>query len=84
MLPFPPWVQALFTNYACEEFNIILHELETHCGFGPMSIPQARDISAFLQSRTGFTLRPVAGLLSSRDFLNGLAFKVFFSTQYIR
>ena len=75
---------TLRRRYACREYRRALADLERHCGFGAHRIPEGREVSDFLQSRTGFRLRPVAGLLSPRDFLNGLAFRVFFSTQYIR
>ena len=77
-------LRDLQKQHAIPEYEAIIPLMEKHCGYSPDNIPQARDISRFLQSKTGFTLRPVAGLLSSRDFLNALAFRVFFSTQYIR
>jgi len=71
-------------RHAVAAYNEILGDMERNIGFGKKGIPQIGDVSAYLTDTTGFALRPVAGLMSPRDFLSGLAFKVFHSTQYIR
>lgn len=77
-------LMKLFSTHTCSQYQQIMPLLVENCGFREDNIPQLGDISDFLKAQTGFTLKPIAGLLSSRDFLNGLAFRVFHSTQYIR
>jgi phenylalanine-4-hydroxylase len=74
----------LYPKFACKRFNDILPVIARELGYTHDHIPQLQDVSEFLQSRSGFIVRPVAGYMSSRDFLNGLAFRVFHATQYIR
>ncbi len=75
---------SLYPTLACKEFNSSLQQMVDAGIYGPRTIPQLQDLSDFMKQRTGFTFLPVTGLLSARDFLNALAFRVFFSTQYIR
>jgi phenylalanine-4-hydroxylase len=77
-------LSPLHKLHACNEFKVAMTEMEQSCGFAPSHIPQIADINAYLATKTGFMLRPVAGLLTGRDFLNSLAFRVFSSTQYVR
>jgi len=74
----------LLQKHACQQYLDIFNEFQKHCGYKENNIPQLRDVTNLIYDRTGFRLRPTAGLISSRHFLNGLAFKIFFCTQYLR
>eukprot|EP00891_Asterochloris_glomerata_P001106 jgi/Astpho2/1106/fgenesh1_pm.00020_%23_3_t len=70
----------LYPTHACNEFLSNWPKFD----FKEDEVPQLEDMSRILKQHTGWQIRPVAGLLHPRDFLNGLAFKTFHSTQYMR
>lgn len=73
-----------YANHACRVYNHVFTLMVANCGYRGENIPQLEDVSRFLGNTTGFILRPITGLLSSRDFLSGLALRVFHSAQHMR
>lgn len=71
-------------KHACMEYRKVFAKLQEEGIFSPNKIPQLEEMSAFMRRETGFSLRPAAGLLTARDFLASLAFRIFQSTQYVR
>uniref|UniRef100_A0A8D2PUC4 Biopterin-dependent aromatic amino acid hydroxylase family profile domain-containing protein n=1 Tax=Zosterops lateralis melanops TaxID=1220523 RepID=A0A8D2PUC4_ZOSLA len=69
-------LRNLYPTHACTQYLDAFLQLENHCVLNLVSLPFAE--------RTRFQLRPAAGLLSARDFLASLAFRIFQCTQYIR
>ena len=74
----------LIPKHACIEYQRAFTKLQEEKIFESHRIPQLQEVNDFLKKNTGFTLRPAAGLLTARDFLSSLAFRVFQSTQYVR
>ncbi|HEX8163043.1 MAG TPA: phenylalanine 4-monooxygenase [Pyrinomonadaceae bacterium] len=67
-------------EFACAEYLAAVRRLDL-----PRDrIPQLGEVSARVQSISGFRLEPVAGLVEPRVFLESLAGGVFLCTQYIR
>ncbi|XP_058053304.1 tyrosine 3-monooxygenase isoform X3 [Anopheles bellator] len=77
-------VKELMVKHACSEYIAVFQKLEDEKIFVKERLPQLQEMSDFLRRNTGFTLRPAAGLLTARDFLASLAFRIFQSTQYVR
>lgn len=61
-----------------------LLELERALDLDGARIPQLRDVNLRLQEGTGFSMEPVAGLVTPRIFMEHLGRRIFLSTQYIR
>ncbi|XP_065359565.1 tyrosine 3-monooxygenase isoform X2 [Calliphora vicina] len=77
-------VKELSPKHACVEYRAAFKKLEDENIFVEDHLPQLQEMSDFLRKNTGFSLRPAAGLLTARDFLASLAFRIFQSTQYVR
>lgn len=73
-------LEPLYAKHACASFR----RSYPRFGFSPHAVPQLQDLHKVLQATTGWSIRPTAGLLHPRDFLAGLAFRCFHSTQYMR
>ena len=70
----------LHERYACREYL----EVSDRIALSRQSIPQLAEVNATLQPLHGFTMLPVAGLVSAGAFLSRLSESVFLSTQYMR
>uniref|UniRef100_A0A915ACC1 Biopterin-dependent aromatic amino acid hydroxylase family profile domain-containing protein n=1 Tax=Parascaris univalens TaxID=6257 RepID=A0A915ACC1_PARUN len=77
-------LKSLHATHTCAEYQQNFAQMEKDGIFVSNRIPNLSKVNEYLQKKTGFLLRPCGGLLSARDFLASLAFRVFQTTLYIR
>ncbi len=73
-------LRPLHEARACSE----ILELQQVLPLPEHEVPQLGGLNPRLQAVAGFTMEPVAGMVSARTFLMHLGRRVFLSTQYIR
>ncbi len=71
---------AKHRRYACAAYLDAADRLDLRS----RRVPQLSEVDERLNALTGFRLRPVSGLVPTRQFYGALAERVFHSTQYIR
>jgi len=71
---------GLHQRFACEEVKRGIERLD----LPTTRVPQLREVDARLAALSGFHIRPVPGLVPTRQFYGALAERTFLSTQYIR
>ena len=74
----------MWPRYACKLFIEGYKILKSSGLVTQNEIPNVRLVSSFVESKTGFRLRPASGLCPAREFLACLAFRVFPCTLYMR
>lgn len=72
-------LESIYGKYACAEYK----ECYASAGFNKVTIPQFATINRILAPHN-FSVSPVAGLVSPKEFLSTLADNTMLCTQYIR
>lgn len=73
-------LEVLHQRHACDEVRRGIERLALPTD----RVPQLREVDARLSELSGFRIRPVPGLVPTREFYGSLAERTFLSTQYIR
>ena len=59
--------------HACDEIIQNLDDFIKDINFSSEEVSQIKDVSNYLQKKTNTIFRPIGGLLSPKEILNGLA-----------